>query len=1003
MSLVLENNSIVRISIVIPCYQSGKYIRKCLQSLLDQNDPNLEIIVIDGGSTDNTVAIIREFESAIHYWVSEKDKGQSHAIQKGLDRSTGEIWNWLCADDWLLPGALEKLRQAYKSVPNAVAWVGACQRLHENGWLHYISYPTVLVSENILANFSARMFYQPAAFLKRATVEKVGGIRQELQYAMEYDLYSRLVFQGKFVGFDSVIAVALAQSDAKTVSNTQDAWREKVELLEILGLSDSAAMLQKRIETGLHNWVWPRGWKKIFEDHNLDTSIANQFYERSAQLVIFPKVKLELGQALQHFRDLLSIFIERFPNVSWLIYAPWFPDLETTFESLPGVIWVKNQPDWNSVFSIWELPGANLNQEWWKYASLQGIPLLTTRERLQSLSAIENIQGLSCNESEWKELCWKGVLLRLDPLVWGALVCMGMAQCADGTSTGKSALVKQMEMSIVAKKADAENHLQKSVPSGFVKNTGDVIRINLFVMREYHIPVLEPLWHQFMKIDDVEVGFSWHEFVPAQGSVNEIGLRSETVIKLQKKGWKSWNISPGESPKQLFDAVIVADACYEMVEGWGPIVCIGHGTISKNLYFVDKEICQRENLAALVCVPGPYYVGSYGNQVHTRILDTGFTKMDALAGNKEETRAKIVSQYRLELQTPIVLYAPTFNPDLSSVDLFKDAWTNSEMREVQVLVKLHGSTREQTVKEFATICANTPSMHLIEDGNLSELLMTADIVVSDYSSAYLEAMAINVPVIIGENPRAIDTPWYNPATIEWQARTVAYVVKSTQEFLEVLRKLKEGEDALEQTRQALAQRVFSPLDGKNCERIAEAVQELASSKEFRKPPGAKKVQIICFNQATEQAKKLLEQSSAFGVEWFAPGKTIHNPCLFWDGEKQFAPEWDRSLWNATCLDKDASDSIWAPVLSDSGHSAELFLTYFPKYKGYSNKVLRNFAKMNLQAQSVPLQLPPADCFYIPQTFPYAVLRNMCNAQGMLKFHELRKHSKVRLCLSWFQD
>src|ERR1700733_14532761 len=98
-----------KISIVTPSYNKGQYIEQTIQSVLDQNYPNLEYIIIDGGSTDNTIEIIEKYAPYLKYWVSEKDKGQANAINKGLQYCTGEIFNWLNSDDYLEPDSLEKI------------------------------------------------------------------------------------------------------------------------------------------------------------------------------------------------------------------------------------------------------------------------------------------------------------------------------------------------------------------------------------------------------------------------------------------------------------------------------------------------------------------------------------------------------------------------------------------------------------------------------------------------------------------------------------------------------------------------------------------------------------------------------------------------------------------------------------------------------------------------------------------------------------------------------
>lgn len=115
------------ISIVVPNYQGGETIGGTLQSIIDQNYPKLELIVVDGGSTDNSIEIIKQYEPHITWWVSEPDKGQSNAINKGFAHCTGEVVNWLCSDDFLEPGALQTVGEYFASSPKVDVVVGRCR------------------------------------------------------------------------------------------------------------------------------------------------------------------------------------------------------------------------------------------------------------------------------------------------------------------------------------------------------------------------------------------------------------------------------------------------------------------------------------------------------------------------------------------------------------------------------------------------------------------------------------------------------------------------------------------------------------------------------------------------------------------------------------------------------------------------------------------------------------------------------------------------------------
>jgi glycosyltransferase involved in cell wall biosynthesis len=117
---------------VTPSYNQARFLEQTILSVLNQGYPNLEYIIMDGGSTDSSVEIIKNYEKWLTYWVSEPDRGQSHAINKGFSKASGEIYTWLNSDDYLLKDALRNVAVAYYAAPKAGAWVGGCLEADEN-------------------------------------------------------------------------------------------------------------------------------------------------------------------------------------------------------------------------------------------------------------------------------------------------------------------------------------------------------------------------------------------------------------------------------------------------------------------------------------------------------------------------------------------------------------------------------------------------------------------------------------------------------------------------------------------------------------------------------------------------------------------------------------------------------------------------------------------------------------------------------------------------------
>lgn len=175
-----------KISVVVPSFNQGNFIDETLDSIVSQEYPNYELIVIDGGSTDNSVEIIENYNQHITYWISEPDQGQCDALIKGFERATGEIFCWLCSDDKFLPGAFHRVAMEFQADPTTDFVYGDTEYLYPNGErvvkprISY-HYQTMLRAFNIIS--------QPSAFFSSRIYWKVGGLDSSLHFAMDYDLF----------------------------------------------------------------------------------------------------------------------------------------------------------------------------------------------------------------------------------------------------------------------------------------------------------------------------------------------------------------------------------------------------------------------------------------------------------------------------------------------------------------------------------------------------------------------------------------------------------------------------------------------------------------------------------------------------------------------------------------------------------------------------------------------------------------------------------------------
>lgn len=215
-----------RITVVTPSYNQGQYIEETLMSVLTQGYPNLEYIVIDGGSTDETPSILRLYSEQLTYWVSEKDAGQSDAINKGFARSTGDIVGWLNSDDKLAPGSLFALAEAFRvSKADIVAGVVEIARDGEIIYRHRTGLTAGPLPLDKLLDLpdewlAGRFFFQPEVYMSRRALDTIGGrVDQSLYYSMDYDLWVRLAAAGATIApIDATIAEFRVHAEQKTSS-----------------------------------------------------------------------------------------------------------------------------------------------------------------------------------------------------------------------------------------------------------------------------------------------------------------------------------------------------------------------------------------------------------------------------------------------------------------------------------------------------------------------------------------------------------------------------------------------------------------------------------------------------------------------------------------------------------------------------------------------------------------------------------------------------------------
>ena len=206
-----------KVSIVTPSYDQGEFIEETIRSVLLQGYPDLEYIVMDGGSQDNSIEIIKKYEKWLTFWTSEKDRGQSQALNKGFGHASGEIYAWMNSDDFYFMNSLKKIVGCMDLKSNVILWIGQTRQIDDDGkTLPFVK--SYGLERRKLANWwNEGWFHQPGCFFSADAFKSVNGIDERLDFALDVDLWLRILETGNIKEVDDLIAVAREHKDSKTI------------------------------------------------------------------------------------------------------------------------------------------------------------------------------------------------------------------------------------------------------------------------------------------------------------------------------------------------------------------------------------------------------------------------------------------------------------------------------------------------------------------------------------------------------------------------------------------------------------------------------------------------------------------------------------------------------------------------------------------------------------------------------------------------------------------
>lgn len=211
-----ENSSLPKISVITPSFNQAGFLEQTIRSVLLQNYPNLEYIILDGGSTDGSADIIRRYKRWLTYWVSEPDKGQSQAINRGLAKATGDVLCWLNSDDYFLPHTLMTVGKMLANDSGNFALAGHCLRINGDGVPPVFLRGRYRNRQRLLEFWKGYEMHQPAIFWRREAFEKAGWLNESLHLTMDFDYWTRIAQHYDFVNVDQVLACCNYHEAAKT-------------------------------------------------------------------------------------------------------------------------------------------------------------------------------------------------------------------------------------------------------------------------------------------------------------------------------------------------------------------------------------------------------------------------------------------------------------------------------------------------------------------------------------------------------------------------------------------------------------------------------------------------------------------------------------------------------------------------------------------------------------------------------------------------------------------
>lgn len=241
------------VSIITPSFNQARYLERTIRSVLEQDYPRIEYIVVDGASADGSVEIVKKYADKLAWWVSESDSGQADAVNKGLARAKGEILAWLNSDDYYLPGAVSAAVKVFAEHPDVLLVYGNMLAVDDNDKpFNALNYRQLTLQDLLCF----QIIGQPAVFFRRSALEKAGALDSRFHFLLDHHLWIRIAQHGKILHVNQTWAAARYHAEAKNRAQAAEFGREAFRILDWAksqpGLGGAIRPVERRARASAH-------------------------------------------------------------------------------------------------------------------------------------------------------------------------------------------------------------------------------------------------------------------------------------------------------------------------------------------------------------------------------------------------------------------------------------------------------------------------------------------------------------------------------------------------------------------------------------------------------------------------------------------------------------------------------------------------------------------------------------------------------------------------------